>query len=64
MNFKIPFQEIIRLYISETELPREDLNEVVEKSFQDRFHVPKISLCRKIGNTFSREGFNGNWHSL
>ena len=46
------WQEILSLYISEEEIPRQDLNELVEKSFGDKFDVPEASLCRKTGNQF------------
>ena len=63
-NRHLLFQEILKLYISETEMPREDVNEVVEKALKDKFHVPETSLTKKGGNTFSGHRFKCKYCQL
>ena len=36
-------QELLSLYIPEEEIPREDLIDLVDKSFASKFDVPKAS---------------------
>ena len=52
-NRNLIFQEILKLYISETEMPPDDVNEVVNKAFKDKFLVPETSLIKKGGNPIS-----------
>ena len=41
------------LYISESEIPRNDLIKMIETSFHNKFNVPAASSCKKKGNKIS-----------
>ena len=38
------------LYISESEIPQNDLIKIVETSFHNKFNVPAATSCTKKGN--------------
>ena len=46
------------LYISESEIPRNDLIKIVETSFHNKFNVPAASSCTKLGNKVSSNNNN------
>ena len=46
------------LYISESEIPRNDLIKIVETSFHNKFNVPEASSCTKAGNKVSSNNSN------
>ena len=46
------------LYISESEIPRNDLIKIVETSFHNKFNVPAASSCTKLGNKVSSNNSN------
>ena len=46
------------LYISESEIPRNDLIKIVETSFHNKFNVPAASSCTKVGNKVSSNKSN------
>ena len=46
------------LYISESEIPRNDLIKIVETSFHNKFNVPAASSCTKLGNKDSSNNSN------
>ena len=45
-------------YISESEIPRNDLIKIVETSFHNKFNVPAASSCTKVGNKVSSNNSN------
>ena len=45
-------------------MPPEDVNEVVEKAFKDKFQVPETSLTKKGGNTFLGPIFQFKYRKL
>ena len=46
-------KELLRLYISESEIPTDDLDVIVEDCFRGRFDVPLASSCRSNTNATS-----------
>ena len=46
------------LYISESEIPQNDLIKIVETSFHNKFNVPAASSCTKLGNKVSSNNNN------
>ena len=46
------------LYISESEIPRNDLIKIVETSFHNKFNVPAASSFTKLGNKDSSNNSN------
>ena len=46
------------LYISESEIPRNDLIKIVETSFHNKFNFPVASSCTKKGNKVSSNNSN------
>ena len=48
--FILLLQEILGLYIPKEEIPPEDLNDLIEKSFDGKFDVPHASLSGTKGS--------------
>ena len=46
------------LYISESEIPQNDLIKIVETSFHNKFNFPVASSCTKKGNKVSSNNSN------